>query len=105
MNDVGGGRSAARLLMFPLAWFITWTTYGTWLHGDARGSFRDGTYLPADAKLEQANRAVMTGSPVYLTDRQRAIVDAAIVLECVAQGWELHEHNVRNKPGHLVGLA
>ena len=22
----------------PLAYFITFTTYGTWLHGDSRGS-------------------------------------------------------------------
>ena len=22
---------------YPLAWFITWTTYGTWLPGDDRG--------------------------------------------------------------------
>ena len=26
-------------MKFPLAYLITWTTYGTWLHGDDRGSF------------------------------------------------------------------
>jgi hypothetical protein len=25
-----------------LAYFITWTTYGTWLHGDARGWIMSG---------------------------------------------------------------
>ena len=85
-----------RAMAYPMAWFITWTTYGTWLHGDARGSFLDRTYLRPNAELEAANRAQMTGEVVSLTDQQRAIVDAAIVNECLAQGWVLHARNVRS---------
>ena len=28
----------------PLAYLITWTTYGTWLPGDQRGWVEDGTF-------------------------------------------------------------
>jgi hypothetical protein len=73
-------------MTYPLAWFITWTTYGTWLHGDARGSFLDQTYLRPNCELEQANGAAMTGEIVYLSGRQRAIVEATLVNECSAQG-------------------
>lgn len=30
----------------PLAYFITWRTYGTWLHGDERGSVQRGSSGP-----------------------------------------------------------
>jgi hypothetical protein len=90
---------------YPLAWFITWTTYGTWLHGDARGSFADRTYLPPNPELERANRSEMAGDAVYLTDPQRASVDATLVNECLAQGWQLHAHNVRTNHVHLVVSA
>jgi hypothetical protein len=88
-----------------IAWFITWTTYGTWLHGDARGSFRGRTYLVPNPELEEANRSEMKGDVVYLTDRQRAIVDATLVNECQAQGWQLHARNVRTNHVHLVVSA
>src|SRR5262245_47998408 len=90
---------------YPLAWFITWTTYGTWLHGDSRGSFRDGTYLEPDADLERANRSQLKGEVVYLTDRQRAIVDSVLVDEFAAQGWQLHARNARTNHVHLVVSA
>src|SRR5580765_1608931 len=90
---------------YPIAWFITWTTYGTWLHGDARGSFLNRTYLPPDAELEARNRSEMTEDVVYLTDQQRGLVDAALLAECQAQGWEPHALNVRTNHVHLVVSA
>ncbi|MFL5342373.1 MAG: hypothetical protein ACJ8F7_19670 [Gemmataceae bacterium] len=92
-------------MIYPVAWFITWTTYGTWLHGDARGSFVDHSYFPADPELERSSRSQMTGDSIYLTDAQRGIVDETIVNECTRQGWELHERNVRTNHVHLVVSA
>src|SRR5271166_5362901 len=92
-------------MTYPLAWFITWTTYGTWLHGDARGSFLDRTYLRPTRELERANRSAMTGEIVYMSDRQRAIVETTLVNECSAQGWQLHARNVRTNHVHLVVSA
>jgi REP element-mobilizing transposase RayT len=89
----------------PLAWFITWTTYGTWLHGDARGSFVDGKYQPPSAELERANRSAMTGEVIQLTSHQRSLVDAVLVNECQAQGWDLQAGNVRTNHVHVVVSA
>ena len=92
-------------MVFPLAWHLIWTTYGTWLHGDKRGSYFFSQYLPPDAELEESMRERLTEEPVYLTDHQRAIVDAAIVEECTKQGWLLHERNVRTNHVHVVVSA
>jgi hypothetical protein len=52
-----------------LAYFIPFTTYGTWLHGSAKGSVDDehnvhGTPLvPADARREHQEREVMVQPP------------------------------------------
>jgi REP element-mobilizing transposase RayT len=92
-------------MKYPLAWFITWTTYGTWLHGDPRGSFLDKKYVQPDRDLEADMRSELAGPIVYLDDAQRAIVDEAIVKECCDQGWQLHERNVRTNHVHVIVSA
>lgn len=92
-------------MRYPLAWYLTWTTYGTWLHGDPRGSYLGSQHLPANPELEAAMRAEMTGDPVYLTDAQRQLVDEVLVKECAAQGWVLHARNVRTNHVHAVVSA
>ena len=47
----------------------------------------------------------MTEDPVYLSDHQRSLVDASLVAECAAQGWILHERNVRTNHVHLLVSA
>ena len=58
-------------MTFPLAWYLTWTTYGTWLHGDPRGSYFRSQYLPPDAEMEGSAGERMSEDAVYLTDHQR----------------------------------
>ena len=90
----------------PLAYFITWTTYGTWLHGDERGSFARGKgYEPASERRRLAAEALMTDDPVRLTPDQRAAVEAAIIDHCTSQGWDLHACNVRTNHVHVVVSA
>ena len=45
----------------PLAYFITWTTYGTWLPGDERGWNRKGLaeMQAGNSRLESAARGKM----------------------------------------------
>ena len=45
----------------PIAFFLTWVTYGTWLPGDARGwvDYRRG-WQPSDPVLELEAAARMT---------------------------------------------
>ena len=61
----------------PLAYMLTLRTYGTWLHGDARGSVDRahrayGTpMLGANGSLERAERARLRHAPVQLDAAQR----------------------------------
>ena len=61
----------------PITYFITWTTYGTWLPGDARGwrKTKKGDQSPQPL-LEAWCRNQMTDSPVLLNETQRAKVEA-----------------------------
>jgi hypothetical protein len=42
---------------------LSWSTYGKWLRGDARGSVREGTVLPPDPVLEAADRRRLRFEP------------------------------------------
>jgi REP element-mobilizing transposase RayT len=93
-------------MKFPLAFLITWTTYGTWLHGDERGSFdHHGNYIPPDPRRYEAAAAMLVEGPVYLTPEQRAVVDALLVEACARRGWVLHARNVRTNHVHVVVSA
>jgi hypothetical protein len=52
------------------------TTHGTWLHGDLRGSWRDGRLIGPDPYLEADTRARMGDTAVLLDETERALVAA-----------------------------
>jgi len=88
---------------YPIAYLLTWTTYGIWLHGDVRGSFDvDGNYIPPNEAFRELDRALMTDDPVILTPEQRVIVDTVIVEHCRIRKWALHARNVRTMHAHVV---
>jgi REP element-mobilizing transposase RayT len=94
--------------MALLAYFLTWTTYGTRLHGDERGSVdrahnRRGTaFLPAQPSRERWLAERLAGEPFVLTTEARAIVDLAIRDHVVHRGWDLLALNVRTNHVHVV---
>ena len=94
-----------------LAYFITFRCYGTWLHGDARGSTNrwHNTYstepLAPGPRLEARERALLTTPPFALDTRRRAIVAAAVQSECRHYSWPLHALNVRTNHVHIVLAA
>ena len=83
--------------------FITWTTYGTWLPGDARGwrAKIGGNRLP-DLKLESACREKMKYSAVLLNAHDRTTVEEACRQHCDHRGWQLHAVNARSNHVHVV---
>src|SRR5215216_1710187 len=93
----------------PLAYFLTFHTYGTWLQGrDAGFVARENNspgepLLPAMPSLEESNRRSMTEPPYYLsTDPiRRAVLDVLIEV-CRHRGWFLHAAHVRTTHVHLV---
>jgi REP element-mobilizing transposase RayT len=92
---------------FPLAYFLTWTTYGTWLPGDERGWCKRGSRVveAGDPALRDAARSAMTEEPVILTQAQRDLIDAVIVNHCAIRKWTLHARIVRTNHIHAVVSA
>ncbi len=89
----------------PLGYFLTWTTYGTWLPGDERG-WVDGRahemHFAPSFEREEAARKAMTESAVVLTRQQRELVEETIKDHCRIRHWELHTVNVRTAHAHVV---
>ena len=88
------------------ALFLTWSTYGTWLPGDARGwtEYHRGWQLP-DPILELESKAKMTEEACLLDKEQRSAVEQQISETCEHRGWHLHAVNCRSNHIHVVVLA
>lgn len=92
-------------------WFITIRTYGTWLHGDERGSVDDRQnrpgepFIPHAMAWEKHEGSLLKHAPVILSDEMRAAVDGALREVCQYRGWKLHESNVRTNHVHCVVTA
>ncbi len=95
----------------PVAYLITFTTYGTWMHGDARSSVDAdhrvyGTpYAKPNVRRERVERAKLKHPSVVLSDVQRAIVDQAVRGVCDHREWTLYALNVRTNHVHVVVSA
>ncbi len=90
----------------PLAFFLTWTTYGTWLPGDERGWVRKCRgFQISDPGKERAARERMTEPPCALDSEQRRLVEKTIRDHCRIRGWELYALNCRAKHVHVVVSA
>jgi REP element-mobilizing transposase RayT len=90
----------------PLGFLITWSTYGTWLPGDARGwvEYKRGWKLPNPARELEA-RAVMTEDVCRLNESQRKAVEIQIAETCQHRKWYLHAVNCRSNHIHVVVTA
>ncbi len=90
----------------PIAYFLTWVTYGTWLPGDARGwvEYRSGWQLPDPVRQLEA-KARMTDDACLLTPPQRRAIEVQIAETCAHRGWVLHAVNCRSNHIHVVVAA
>ena len=87
----------------PLAFFLTWPTYGTWLPGDARGwiEYHHGWQLP-DAIRSLEARAKMTDNACLLSPSEQRVVEQQVAETCTHRGWVLDAVNCRSNHMHLV---
>lgn len=89
-----------------IAYFSTWTTYGTWLHGDPRGWYPRGDgYRTPDPELHGDSLAELAEAAVILDRDQRRLVEQAISEHCTIRGWLLHAVNCRSNHAHVVVTA
>ncbi|QDT16930.1 transposase [Alienimonas californiensis] len=87
----------------PLALFLTWTTYGTHLPGDARGwSQRGQRGLPPHPQRERFAARRMAATPCVLNLAQRELVLETIRAHCRIRSWPLHAVAVRTNHVHVV---
>jgi REP element-mobilizing transposase RayT len=90
----------------PLAYFITFTVYGTFLQGDARWwrSRNDGSQ-PPQPRLEQWHRDRLKYEVVLLDEDQRLVVEAEVKRLWEIRGWRLWKANPRSNHVHVVVTA
>ena len=90
----------------PSTYFITWTTYGTWLPGDSRGWRKTKAgEQPPQPLLEDWCRDRMTEESVMLNGDQRKKVEDVCHRHAEIRGWMLHALSVRSNHVHLAVTA
>lgn len=97
---------------FPLAYLITVRTYGTWLHGDERGSVdAHGQNIYGTPRIQENDNLQklmveeMRAEPFTLDREQIAVVDAEIREVCQRREYLLRALNVRTNHFHAVVSA
>jgi len=96
---------------FPLAYLITFRCYGTWLHGDGRGSMdrKHNIYrtakIAANPAFENSDRQQLKRPPMTLSARERAVVRKAVREVCLHRKYVPHCINVRTNHAHSVVSA
>jgi hypothetical protein len=78
------------------------TTHGTWLHGDPRGSWRDGRLIGPDPYLEAECRARMSQNAVLLDAAERAIVAKEFGTIVREQRHRVYAATIQGAHVHLV---
>jgi REP element-mobilizing transposase RayT len=91
------------------AYLITFRCYGTWLHGDERGSVDRRYYnqygaqkIKPDAETEQRKAGQLKAEPFVLDARCRKVVEAAIKEVCQIRSYILFGLHVRTNHAHIV---
>ena len=90
-------------------YLITFRCYGTWLHGDERGSV-DRRYqnrygderIKPDFEMQARKAGLMKAESFFLRAAERQIVDAAIREVCSFREYLLFALNVRTEHVHVV---
>ncbi|MGH7243498.1 MAG: transposase [Phycisphaerales bacterium] len=92
----------------PLGYLLTWTCYGTRLHGDERGTVDkshnliDTPTLAHDDRRRTIMFKALSDEPYLLSDRSRQVIDETIRMHCTIRMWSLHALNVRTTHVHVV---
>ena len=92
----------------PLAYLITFRSYGAWLHGDERGSIDrfhnsyKSPYIGPYPRWHRHNTRALKGGVVILDAAQRKSVEQSIRANCEFRRWHLYALSVRTNHAHIV---
>ncbi|HLB75290.1 MAG TPA: transposase [Sedimentisphaerales bacterium] len=93
---------------YPVGYLITFTTYGTWPHGDERGSVdkehnRYGSpFVVSNPHEHRREYSTLKNQPLGLSENQREQVLRAIMEVCRFRGWHAYAVHVRSNHVHVV---
>ena len=82
--------------------FVTTTSYGTWLPGNARGYVRRGEILPGDAKLLELSRNQLKKPPIRFSALDRDRLFSALVASCSEFGYRLSDATIESWHMHWI---
>jgi REP element-mobilizing transposase RayT len=90
----------------PMAFFITWTVYGSHLQGDAPGwRRRRGGNQPPQSRLADWRRGRLKHDVILLSAEQRMAVERECQRHCEVRGWHAWAFNARSSHVHAVITA
>ena len=89
----------------PIAYFITWTVYGTFLQGDYRWWRKKGRSQSPQPLLEQWHRDRLKHDVILLNEEHREIVENEIEKHCEHRNWHLWIASARTNHVHAVVTA
>ena len=89
----------------PIAYFITWTVYDTFLQGDSRWWRKNGRSQPPQPLLEKWHRARLKHDVILFNEDHRDIVEGEIEKHCEHRNWPLWIANARTNHVHVVVTA
>ncbi|MEN8126863.1 MAG: transposase [Planctomycetota bacterium] len=92
----------------PFAYFVTFSIYGTWLHGADKGSVDkyhnqyNSEFLSANAGRKRYEIKNLKDVPFVLNKNHRRCALKSIKETCEYRGWVLHAVHVRSNHVHIV---
>ncbi len=92
----------------PLAYHITFGTYGMRLHGDARGTVSrqqnefGEPIIGRDTRWEALEEQTLRFEPVKLVLSQRMVIEALLPMICQRGGWLYHQGAAQPDHVHLL---
>jgi REP element-mobilizing transposase RayT len=91
-----------------MVYLLTFRCYGTWLHGDERGSVDRFHNQPGEPmlgpspKLQCHRRNLLKSGVAHLNVDVQVVVDAAIREAAASRTWTIHALNVLSNHVHVV---
>lgn len=92
----------------PVGYLLRFRCYGTWLHGDIRGSTDrfhrnyGAPRLPPSSRRVSVERLLLKQPPVDLDRRRRRAIESGIRETCTNRKWSLWALNIRTNHVHVV---
>ena len=92
----------------PYAYFITYRTYASWLHGDYKGSVHHAAAqigtptIPHHETMRLQIQSRLSSKEFILNYEQSKIVLQGIQLACTTYHWRLFAAHVRTDHAHMV---